>query len=171
MTKPVCVALISGVPPLRNSMARGLSAYGVQIVSREMQDLSRTNFLNMLKKRPDIILILDGIPKTPEGKKNFERFQAKVERESSARILIRTELFRNDPSLEEVRKNGISIVDASTNPEQIARLMRSLMESKEPLERFEDHKRIDLESAKFPVWEKRNHGEFLRRPRRTKEAI
>ena len=171
MTKPIRVALISSVPPLRDSIARGLSAYCVQIVSREMQDFG-TNSLNMLRRKPHVILV-DGIPQTPEEQISFKRFQEKVRRKSSARILIRTDLSESDPSVEEAIRRGISVVDASTNLEHVVQIMQSLKSFKGPFKRFENHKVTDLESfGSPPNWEREhNYDEFFRHPRRSKEVM
>ena len=103
-----------------------------------------TNFKQLVKARPDVVIIVTGTPNTFYDEINPRRFQKLAEWLPNTKVLLRTELERDHPFIKDAIACGASVLDERCDWPIIARGIERIMQG-ERLVLYESRKQ-DLET-------------------------
>jgi hypothetical protein len=137
------LALISGSTEQRKLMEEKLSQFGTFETVYRGKSLS-TNFKQLVKTKPDVVIITTGSPDTFYAEINPERFQKLTGLLPNTKILLRTELDENHPFIKDSVAHGANIMDERCDWNTIAKEIGRIAQG-ERLVHYES-KRQDLET-------------------------
>ncbi|MDO8657432.1 MAG: hypothetical protein Q7K55_01730 [Candidatus Levybacteria bacterium] len=118
----------------------------------------KTNFKEMVKSSPQVIII--DTSSDINYYNNFDPRFSKIRNNlPSTKILIRTELRKDHPFIQEAYKNGASIIDECLDYQKIAETIGILINTNEQIVRYESRIR-DLEPSANPSHYQKRKSKF-----------